>query len=98
LSADPKSLIFKQLRKSLAEDDSLVVCILAKLALSDDGGLNYVANNKFHPLYDIVDNFNAHHCPELQGKPKIFFFLDEGTDSDDTKLEQQEVVIVHAQL
>jgi hypothetical protein len=92
MCADRKSLIFKQLRKSLAGDDSLIVCILAKLALSEDGGLNYVASNKFHSLCEIVDNFNTHQCPELQGKPKLFFFLDEGTDSDYTKIVHQEDV------
>jgi hypothetical protein len=81
LITESKSLVFKQLQRSLATQDSLVFCVLARLVETSDG--LFIENQKFLiSVSRIVESFSIAKCPELVGKPKIFFFLDIGNQSD----------------
>jgi hypothetical protein len=74
------------LRQGYFYDGSLILCILAELE-ETSAGLCYRDGNKLISLSAIVDRFCGQRCLPLIGKPKIFFFLDEGSRTDGKKHE-----------
>jgi hypothetical protein len=58
-----------------------VVCILAQL-VETDSGLALLNGGDCLLLSAIVDEFSGPKCKHLCGKPKLFFFLDEGNKQD----------------
>jgi hypothetical protein len=58
-----------------------VVCILAQM-VETDSGLALLNGGDCLLLSAIVDELSGPKCKDLCGKPKLFFFLDEGTKQD----------------
>jgi hypothetical protein len=71
----------KGFKRKFDNDGSLVLCILSKL-LETDAGLASSYENQCVSLSQIVDEFSGLKCSYLIGKPKMFFFLDDGTTQD----------------
>lgn len=79
------------LRQGFFYDGSLILCILAELEETSTG-LCYKNENQFIPLSAVVDRFCGQKCLALIGKPKIFFFLDEGSRTDG-KTQEHELAV-----
>jgi hypothetical protein len=79
------------LRQGFFYDGSLILCILAELE-ETSAGLCYRDGNQLISLSTIVDRFCGQKCLPLIGKPKIFFFLDEGTRTDG-KTQEHELAV-----
>jgi hypothetical protein len=79
------------LRQGFFYDGSVVLCILAELE-ETSAGLCYRDGNQLIPLSAIVDKFCGQKCTPLIGKPKLFFFLDEGSRADGKQQEHELVV------
>jgi hypothetical protein len=75
----PKFSALKSLKRRFVNEGSLVVCILAQL-VETDAGLALLNGGLL--LSAIVDEFSGSKCKHLCGKPKLFFFLDEGNKQD----------------
>jgi hypothetical protein len=73
----------KSLKRKFKYDGSLVLCVLAQLK-DTDAGLALLAGKECILLSHLVDEFSARKCQNLIGKPKLLFFLDEGTKQDST--------------
>lgn len=74
----------KSLKKKFKYDGSLILCVLAQLK-ETDSGLSLMGE-KCIPLSEIVDELSGHKCKNLIGKPKLLFFIDEGTKQDHSGL------------
>lgn len=76
-------LASRRFMKSMTLDGSVAVCVLAKLREDPIGGLVFLASkDKAVPLGAVVNAFSGDLCPHLQGRPKLFFFLDKGVTED----------------
>jgi hypothetical protein len=51
--------------------------------MENDDGLFIMFDNQ-EPVFlsTVIDTFNGINCPQLAGKPKLFFFLDRGVRKD----------------
>ncbi|XP_059469744.1 uncharacterized protein LOC132193227 isoform X2 [Neocloeon triangulifer] len=67
----------------LQEEGCFLVCIMAKLIDSKSDGLAVICDGDKLPLDSLIQMFTGHNCPELIGKPKLFFFLSNGGQEDD---------------
>jgi hypothetical protein len=75
--------------KSLTLDGSVAVCVLASLKEDPEGGLVFLASkDRAVSLGAVVNAFSGDQCPRLQGRPKLFFFLDQGVTEDSVRLIQ----------
>ncbi|CAB3381721.1 Hypothetical predicted protein [Cloeon dipterum] len=67
----------------LIEDGSLAICVLAKLREDKDHELNLKVSEKEKVLVNnITRSFIGTKSKDLAGKPKLFFFIDQGNDVD----------------
>jgi hypothetical protein len=80
----------EKLKKSFADDGSLVLCLLTELR-ETLLGLACEFNGRNLAVGEIIDNFSGLKCPQLIGKPKLFFVLDQGTKRDGAPVEQESV-------
>jgi hypothetical protein len=71
----------KSLKTNFKYDGSLILCVLAQLKETDSGLA--LMGEKCILLSQIVDEFSGQNCTNLLlGKPKLLFFIDEGTKQD----------------
>jgi hypothetical protein len=61
-------------------DGSLVLCVLAQLKETESGLA--LIGEKCILLSQIMDAVSGQNCKNLIGKPKLLFFIDEGTKQD----------------
>jgi hypothetical protein len=61
-------------------------------------GLAYISKGRAYTLSKIIDEFAGFHCPQLVGKPKIFFFFDQGIKKDGGYDKKAEVIITTIRL
>jgi hypothetical protein len=76
----------KALKKRLEKDGSFVLCILTILQ-ETTLGLSCQTKGKVLYLSEIVDSFSGLNCPQLVGKPKLFFFLDQNSAGIDAQVK-----------
>lgn len=85
----------KNLMRKFKYDGSLVICVLGQLR-EEKAGLSFLyGQQQCIPLVEIVDRFSGSNCKHLVGKPKLFFFLDDGTKLDNVAIPQNQVYIHH---
>jgi hypothetical protein len=78
----------KKKKETLEYDGSFVMCVLGEIQEQNDVGLICKESGSTLAMSKIVDGFSGAQCPQLLGKPKFFFFLDQGTEKDCGKREQ----------
>jgi hypothetical protein len=67
-------------------DGSFALCLLTNLKESEMGLCCEVKGRDLY-LSEIVDAFSGLICPQLAGKPKLFFFLDQNAADIDPQLK-----------
>jgi hypothetical protein len=63
-------------------DGSLVICVLTHLKETDSGLA--MMGEKCILLSQIMNELSGRNCKNLIGKPKLLFFIDEGTKQDNS--------------
>jgi len=63
-------------------DGSLILCVLAQLKETASGLA--LLGEKCVLLSQIMDEVSGQKCKNLIGKPKLLFFIDEGTKQDNS--------------
>ncbi|XP_059487774.1 uncharacterized protein LOC132203777 [Neocloeon triangulifer] len=67
----------------LQEEGCFAVCIMASLIDNKDDGLTICTDELRKPVNELITPLIGVNCKDLSGKPKLFFFLDNGGQEDD---------------
>jgi len=71
----------KRMKRTFSWDGSFVLCVLGTLKESWQGLIIEIGGKSMR-LSKLVNQYIGSKCPQLIGKPKLFFFVDRGMKTD----------------